>query len=75
MNENLTVSPSITINVPNNSTGVSSVTVLDLSWYTPYKQYGDMVITAFVYLFFIIRLWRRVPAIINGVTVEGGNSQ
>lgn len=53
------------------------VVVFDLSWYSQFKPYGDLVFTGFAYVFFIIRLWKAIPGIINGVssgtdTIVGG---
>lgn len=53
------------------------VIVFDLSWYVPFKAYGDLVFTGFAYVFFIIRLWKAIPGIINGSsaitdTIVGG---
>lgn len=42
-------------------------TIIDLSWYAPYKQYGDLILTGFIYLFFLWRLFINVPSIINGI--------
>jgi len=46
------------------------VSVVNLSWYTPFKPYGDIVITGFVYLFFIWRLFIHAPNIIHGLGGE-----
>lgn len=42
--------------------------ILDLSWYAPFKPYGDLVITGFVYIFFLWRLFVKVPSIVNGIS-------
>lgn len=42
--------------------------VLDLSWYGPFKFYGDLVLTGFIYIFFIWRIFITVPSIINGAS-------
>lgn len=39
---------------------------INLSWYSRYKPIGDIVITAFVYVFFIWRFYCRLPEIIRG---------
>lgn len=44
-----------------------TVNVIDLNWYKPYKQYGDVVITAIIYAFYLIRLFMNLPGIISGV--------
>lgn len=57
--------PQFTLNL--NSKYVSGKTVVvDLSWYEPYKQYGDDIICAFVYLIFIWHVFKNASAIING---------
>ena len=67
MLNNVETLPSLAIDIPDNRTGITSVTVIDLSWYAPYKAYGDLVITGFAYLFFIWRLYIHLPSILNGV--------
>lgn len=42
------------------------LTIIDMSWYAPFKPYGDVVITCFVYILFIWRLFVSVPNIVNG---------
>lgn len=39
---------------------------LDMSWYLPYKHYGDMVLSGFMWLSFLWLLFKRFPSIING---------
>lgn len=46
--------------------GFGDYFILDLSWYEVYKPYGDKIISAFMWLFFIWRMFIRLPAIING---------
>ena len=52
------------------------LTVIDMSWYAPFKPYGDLVITGFVYISFIWRLFITLPNIINatGGSVSSGIS-
>ena len=40
------------------------VSVLDMSWYLPYKQYGDICVIAFCYLAFIWRLFKKLPSMV-----------
>lgn len=40
--------------------------ILDFSWYAPFKAYGDVVITGFVYALFLWRLFISVPNTIKG---------
>ncbi len=40
--------------------------ILDMSWYLPFKPYGDMVLSGFMWLSFLWLLFKRFPAIIHG---------
>ena len=59
---------------------VGEVVLFDLSWYKPFKAYGDLVFTGFAYVFFVWRLWKAIPGIINGTSsitdsfIGGGNN-
>ena len=44
------------------------VAVIDLNWYKPYKQYGDVVLTGIIYAFYLFRLFCNAPNIISGAT-------
>lgn len=46
--------------------GFGDYFILDLSWYEVYKPYGDKIISAFMWLFFIWRMFIKLPGIING---------
>lgn len=46
------------------------LTIVDMSWYKPFKPYGDLVITGFSYIMFIWRMYVHLPDTINGI---GGN--
>lgn len=46
------------------------LTIIDMSWYKPFKPYGDIVITGFAYILFIWRLFVSAPNIVNGVGVQ-----
>lgn len=49
------------------------VVLFDLSWYSPFKRYGDLLITGFAYFFFVLRVFRAIPGIINGTSsIVGG---
>lgn len=39
--------------------------ILDLSWYAPYKSYGDIVLTGFIYLIYVWRLFCHLPSLFN----------
>lgn len=42
------------------------IAILDFSWYAPYKNYGDLVLTGFIYAMFIWRLFIHLPSTISG---------
>lgn len=44
-----------------------STYVLDMSWYERYKNSGDTIISGIVWLFFLWRIFRRLPDILAGV--------
>lgn len=61
--------PVITVNVGSTKyTGEANIKVIDMSWYAPFKQYGDVVIAGFAYAFFAWRLFLNVTGIINGAS-------
>ena len=41
-------------------------TIIDLSWYAPYKEFGDNVICMFIYLSFIWHIFKHASSIITG---------
>ena len=43
-----------------------TIITIDFSWYSPFKNYGDLVITGFVYAMYLWRLFIKLPAIISG---------
>lgn len=49
------------------------VVLFDLSWYAPFKSYGDLVFTGFAYVLFVWRLWKSIPSVINGFSGIAGN--
>lgn len=59
--------PKINITLKDNKWYSGQVTVVDLSWYAPYKDYGDLIISAFIYVFFLWRVFIKLPNIISGV--------
>lgn len=65
--------PSITIDFSKAESqynyGGKAVT-LNLSWYSRYKSIADIVLTAFVYVFFIWRFYCRLPEIIRGAGIS-----
>lgn len=65
---NLGDSPRLTMTLgATKYTEEQNVVVVDLSWYAPFKQYGDLVLTGFIYLFFLWRLFISIPNIVNGI--------
>lgn len=46
------------------------LTIIDMSWYAPFKPYGDVVITGFAYILFIWRLFVSAPNIVNGLGAQ-----
>jgi len=47
---------------------------LNLAWYSRYKPIGDLIITAFVYVFFIWRFYCRIPELIRGAGINTDNA-
>jgi len=47
---------------------------LNLAWYSRYKPIGDLIITAFVYVFFIWRFYCRIPELIRGAGIITDNA-
>lgn len=44
--------------------------VVDLSWYAPYKQYGDNIICMFSYLGFVWHCFKHATSIISGASAD-----
>ncbi len=60
--------PKITLNLgATQYTESGNYTILDLSFYAPFKNFGDVVLTGIIYAFFIWRLFISAPNIIRGV--------
>lgn len=38
-----------------------------MTWYTQFKQYGDLILTGFIYAMFFWRIYINLPNIISGV--------
>lgn len=74
MLSNVDTVPTFKISISNNKYFNGDVLLLDLSWYSPYKPLGDLVISSFCYLLFIWRLFIKLPSIINGVSGSSTNS-
>ena len=59
--------PGFTIHVKGTQfTEEQDMKILDLSWYVPYKQYGDTILTGFIYAMFFWRIYIKLPSIISG---------
>lgn len=46
--------------------GTGNYIIIDVSWYAPYKQFGDKVILAIAWALFLWRLFLKLPGIISG---------
>lgn len=50
--------------------GIEDAYIIDMSWYTPYKPVGDIIVVAFCWIFFVWRVLHGLPGIINGASVS-----
>lgn len=48
--------------------GTGNYIIIDVGWYAEYKDFGDKIILAFVWAFFIWRMYVILPGIINGTS-------
>lgn len=46
--------------------GFGEYLIVDVSWYEPYKPYGDLIILAFAWIMFIWSVFLSLPGIISG---------
>lgn len=46
------------------------LTILDLSWYEPYRNYGNNIICIFAYCTFIWEIYKNLPSIIEGFSAS-----
>lgn len=61
--------PSFTLHVKSTQfTEEQDLKILDLSWYAPFKVYGDKILTAFIYAMFFWRIYIKLPSIISGAS-------
>lgn len=61
--------PSLIVHLGNANSDINyggDVSVLDFSWYAPYKPLVDNIIVIFAWAFFIIIFFRRLPSFIHG---------
>lgn len=49
-----------------NYTKEQDLTIINLAWYVPFKKYGDIILTGFIYAFFFWRIYISIPRIISG---------
>jgi len=61
-----TSAPVFYVTVGENKYFSGKVKVVDLSWYDPYREYGDTVICVFVYFGFLWNIFMKLPDIISG---------
>lgn len=66
----VTPAPSINISIPQTKYTSESFVKIDFSWYAPYKSYIDGLITVFVYISFIWRLFSHLPHTISGNNIS-----
>lgn len=65
---NVGEAPSLSVDVAATKyTEAQKLKIIDMSWYKPYKSYGDVVLTVLIYVFFLWRLYIKLPNIISGV--------
>ena len=65
---NLGNAPSITVNLgATKYTNEMNMKVIDFSFYKPFKNYGDLIITGFFYVCYLWRLFVNISNILNGV--------
>lgn len=65
--------PSITIELGASTTSWfpgGTVRVLNFSWYTPYKSTVDNILSGFLWLFFVWKLFQKTPGIISGGAMD-----
>ena len=58
--------PKLNIELGSTKYTEKTTVALDFSWYAPFKHYGDLVITGFVYAMYLWRLFIKLPGIISG---------
>lgn len=42
-------------------------TIIDLTWYVPYKALGDNIICMFMYFCFVVKIFKNLANIVSGV--------
>lgn len=51
------------------------VEMLDLSWYTPYKETVDKLVGGFLWLFFMWKLFQKAPGILSGASMDSSKAE
>lgn len=64
--------PKIPVHFSNSSSelfnNIEDAYIIDMSWYTPYKPVGDMIVVAFCWIWFIWRVLHDIPGILAGAS-------
>ena len=47
-------------------TPMMKIKIIDLTWYQPFKSYGDTILTGFIYIIYLWRLFIHIPNIVHG---------
>lgn len=59
--------PKLTVDIPATKYTPSFSTDISFDWFSQYKNYTDLIITGFVYIAFLWRLFISLPSTISGV--------
>lgn len=51
------------------------VEMLELDWYTPYKETVDKLVGGFLWLFFMWKLFMKAPGIISGASMDSSKAE
>lgn len=65
---NLSNAPKLNIDIGATKYNNATTVVIDFGWYSQFKSYGDLIITGFVYVAFLWRLFIKLPGIISGTS-------
>ena len=69
---NIDFAPHISLDF-NNKYLKGTYKIFDFAWYIPYKKYGDAIITAFVYIAFIVHVFKNLPNYVSGANSVSSN--
>ena len=70
-NHNFNEPPTITVNLSSAQGDYDygqSAMAIDLSWYEPYRDVVDAILSGILWLFFVWNTWNDLPNLINGVS-------